>query len=750
MTGERKTRRWSRRGFLKVTAAGGGALAVAFVVGPVIERSRRRSAMRDHAETTGEFQPNAWLTIHSDETIVFKLDRVEMGQGTMTSHPMLIAEELEVDPTSIQVEFAVADSRYNHPEFGLQITGGSSSVRTSYGQLRRAGAVAREMLRAAGAETLGVPVEECVAEAGAIVHRPSGQRRTYGTLTVLAANQPIPEPALKPESDCTVIGTSLDRLDVPLKVDGTATFGIDTVVPGMLNAAIIRPPRLGATVTAFDGAAALARPGVRHVVDVPSGVAVVADRYWQARAALDDVVVEWAGGRGELSTATMSEELRRLTEAPGKSVRDDGDVETALAADGTIVEAVYEVPHLAHAPMEPQNCTAHVEDDRCEIWAPTQSPGVARDLVATALDLPVEKVTVHTTFLGGGFGRRLVSDFVLEAALVSRRVGRPVKVVWSREDDMCHSLYRPQVCHAMRAVLDGSGTPVAWRHRVASPTLLGTVLPEWLPAITPGLIPNAIDRGLSRMAEGTFTGDWVADPTSTEGASDTPYAIENLRVEVALHDPGVPVGFWRSVGHSHTAFAVESFVDELAAAAGVYPYEFRRTLLRNAPRHLAVLDAAAEAAGWERPAPARVFRGIAQHFSFETYAAQVAEVSVDDGRIRVRRIVCAVDCGRVINPDIVRAQMESGIVFGLSAALKQRLSYVEGHVEQTNFHDFEMLRMNEMPEIEVVILDSEHEPTGVGEPGVPPIAPALANALAAGTGRRIRTLPIETEWAKRV
>ncbi|MCH7478351.1 MAG: xanthine dehydrogenase family protein molybdopterin-binding subunit, partial [SAR324 cluster bacterium] len=476
--------------------------------------------------------------------------------------------------------------------------------------------------------------------------------------------------------------------------------------------------------------------------EIPSGVAVVADSYWKARSATSAIKVEWAGGQTKLDSEGISAELKKLLDEPGKTVREDGDADAALAGV-TWVEADYEAPHLAHATMEPMNCTAHVQGDRCEIWAPTQVPGPAREQVARALNLDQGNVVVHTTFLGGGFGRRLESDFVLEAAHVSRKVGRPVKVIWSREDDMVHGVYRPHVRHRFRGALNDAGKPVAWRHRIAAPSVLGAILPKWLPSMTPNATPAVINRGVAALVDGLFNNHWVADETSSEGASDTAYAIENLKVELALHDPGVPVGFWRSVGHSHTGFAVESFIDELAIAAGSDPYQFRRALLQNAPRHLGVLEAAAKAAGWGKPLPKGVFRGIAQHKSFNTYVAQVAEVSVSEGRVRVHRVLCAVDCGQVINPDIVRAQMESGIVFGLSAALKQRISYKEGQVEQSNFHNYTMLRMNEMPTIEVVIIASSEPPTGVGEPGVPPIAPALTNAIAAATGQRIRKLPIE-------
>ena len=686
----KKRRRWiTRRRFLKGSAAGGGALALGFVVGPVAGRYRRQSAIRATAEATGAFQPNAWLVVHPDERIVFTLDRVEMGQGTMTSHPMLIAEELEVDPTTIEVEFAVADRRYAHPEFGLQITGGSSSVRTSWDQLRQAGAVAREMLRRAAAEDWGVPLAECEARHGTIEHAPTGRSRTYGSLTRLAAKQHIPDPPLKPAGEHTLIGTSLDRVDAPMKVDGSAVFGINVTVPGLLNAAVIRPPVQGATVLSFDVGEAEGRPGVRAVVEIPTGVAVVADRYWQARVALDDVRVEWSAGRPELDTPAMTEQLRRLTAEPGKTVRDDGDAEAVLAAAaGDYLEAAYDLPHLAHAPMEPQNCTA------------PRRRRPLRDLGADA-----------GARCGAGGGRGGSGHTARSGRGPHHVSGR-----WVRPTAGCR--------------LRGRGGASVPADRCRGEDRLvprGRHVPQHV--------------SLSRVAGGVFRRDWVADPTSTEGASDTPYAIEDLRVELARHDPGVPIGFWRSVGHSHTAFAVESFIDELATEAGRDPFELRRELLRDAPRNRGVLEAAAEHAEWGSPLPPGRFRGIAQHFSFETYVAQVAEVSVEAGRIRVHRVVCAVDCGRVINRDIVHAQMESGIVFGLAAALKQRISYVDGHVEQSNFHDFEMLRMNEMPEVDVVIVPSTEEPTGVGEPGVPPIAPAVANALAAATGRRIRTLP---------
>ena len=540
-------RRWTRRRFLRATAVGGGALVLGFYIAPVVSRNRRQRAIRDAAETTGEFRPNAWLGIQPDNTIVFTLDRVEMGQGTMTSHPMLIAEELEVDPKAIKVEFADADRRFGHPQFFLQLTGGSSSVRTSWELLRRAGAVAREMLRAAGAQQWGVPIDECTAEQGEIVHQPTGQRQTYGSLTRLAAQMPIPAPLLKDQADFTLIGTSVDRLDASMKSDGSAIYGIDVAMPDMATAVVIRPTSVGATVKSFDATEAIGRPGIKTVVDIPSGVAIVADSYWKAHTAADTVTVEWEGGRHPQSTAEITKALAELTSQPGRVIRDDGDVEAVLAEANDAVEAVYEVPHLAHATMEPMNCTADVQGDRCEIWVPTQAPGVAREAVSAALDLPRENVVIHTTFIGGGFGRRLAADFIVEAAHISKRIEQPVKVMWFREDDMCHSMYRPYVRHALRAVLDDSGNPTAWRHRVAAPSLLEAILPQWLSAMTPDMVPGAVNRRLIGFARGALSNDWMGDPTSTEGASDTPYAVENLRVELALHDPGVPIGFWRSV-----------------------------------------------------------------------------------------------------------------------------------------------------------------------------------------------------------
>ena len=713
-------------------------------VGPMVARVRRHQKIRATEASTGIFRPSAWLAIYPDDRIVLTLDRVEMGQGTTTSHAMLIAEELEVDPAWLEVEHAVADRRYDHPEFRLQMTGGSSSVRTSWERLRYAGAVAREMLRAGAADAWGVPLAECTPRDGAVHHDASGRSRSYGSLTRRAATQPIAAPALKPPLAHVIIGTPVNRVDAPPKVDGSGVFGIDVTLPGLLYAVVVRSPEIGARVVSFDARTATRRPGVVAVVQISTGVAVVAERSWQARSAAAEVNVRWESGRRDIDTPSMTEQLRRLAALPGRPVRNDGNAEAVLnEAAGNYLEAVYDLPHLAHAPMEPQNCTASVKDDRCEVWAPTQAPGLAREVVSSTLGLPRDRVVVHTTWLGGGFGRRLAADYVLEAVEVARQVSRPVKVVWSREDDMRHSMYRPQTRHLLRAVLAADGQPRAWHHRVAAPSLLAGIIPSWMPAMTPDAVPASVNRQLGGVAERAFEGDWVADPTSTEGASDTPYDIENLRVELARHEAGVPIGFWRSVGHSHTAFAVESFIDELAVASGQDPFLYRHQLLRRAPRHRKVLVAAATAAGWGRPLSSGRFRGIAQHHSFESYVAQVAEVSVTDGNLRVHRVVCAVDCGRVINPDIVKAQMESSVVFGLSAALKQRISYRAGQVEQSNFHDFEMLRFDEMPQVDVVILPSSDDPTGVGEPGVPPVAPAVANAVTAATGRRIRTLPIE-------
>jgi CO/xanthine dehydrogenase Mo-binding subunit len=734
----------SRRGFLQVGAAAGGALLVGVHLSGCSRFDMRRRHMAEWAEQTGDLQPNAWIRVTRDNQIFFTLDRVEMGQGTMTSHAMMVAEELEVEPAALRVVHAGADRAYDNATLQFQVTGGSSSVVASWEPLRKAAAATREMLRGAAAALWDARLSDCRAENGAIVHASSGRRATYGELTEIAALLPIPDPALKPRSAFRVIGKPVPRVDARMKVDGTAIFGIDVTVPDMLNAVVVRSPVIGGKPRRFDGAAALREPGVRHVVELPSGVAVVADKYWQARRAAALLEIEWDDGAlAGFDTEVLRQQMAARAEHEAKEVRADGDFAAAQKRAVKTVDAVYEVPYLAHATMEPMNCAAHVTSGRCDIWGPTQSPAMAREVAVAITSLPHADVHVHNTLLGGGFGRRLFQDYVAEVVQLSKEIARPVKITWSREDDMQNDFYRPQTYNLLRGGVDAEGRPVAWFHRIVGQSIVAQSGPNWLASMAPSWVPRVLKASAGGSAAGMYSRNWVPDETSIEGAVSLPYDIDNLRVEYALHEPGVPVGFWRSVGHSENSFVVESFIDELAHAAGKDPYQLRRGLLANKPRHRGVLDLAAEKAGWGKPLPAGVGRGIAQHESFGSFCAEVAEVSVQDGKVRVHRVVAAIDCGLAVNPDIVAAQIESAIVFGLSAALKQAITFENGRVKQNNFHQYGMLRMHEMPVVEVHIMPGEAPPSGVGEPGLPPIAPAVCNAIFAATGHRIRRLPIE-------
>lgn len=736
----------TRRGFLRASAAVGGGLIVAFELPGCARHSIKRREMAEHAEKTGELMASAWITITRDSRIIYTLDRVEMGQGTMTSHAMMVAEELEVEPGAIEIALAPADRAYDNTTLGFQVTGGSTSVVSSWEPLRKAAAATREMLRQAAAITWAVPLVECEARGGEIVHTPSSRRARYGELTEIAAFLEVPDVDPKPRDRFRVLGTPVGRVDARAKVDGTANYGIDVVVPGMLTAVLVRPPVPGATVRSLRADAARAQKGVRHVLETPRGIAVVAETYWQARRAAAGVEVEWdEGPLASFDSEALRRALAEKARSSGKVVREDGDAGKAIARAPRTVEAVYEVPYLAHATMEPQSCTAHVTRDHCEIWAPTQAPGMGREIAARITGLAHRDVTVHSTLLGGGFGRRLQQDYLAEAVYVSRAVGAPVKVVWSREDDMQHDYYRPQTYNLLRGAVSADGRITGWFHRIAAQSILSQIGPDWLASLLPNWAPQVAKLMMGSSAARMIKNNVMPDQTSVEGAAQLPYGIGNVQVEYVEHEPGVPIGFWRSVGHSENAFVVESFIDELAHAADRDPYELRRVLLGRAPRHLAVLERAAKEAGWGTPTAPGVGRGIAVHESFGSVCAEVAEVSIEGGAVRVHRVVCVIDCGFALNPDIVAAQMESAVVFGLSAALRQEITFVNGRVQQSNFHDYPVLRMFEMPRVEVHIMASERDPSGAGEPGLPPIAPAVANAIFAATGIRIRKLPIEPE-----
>lgn len=707
----------SRRDFVRAGLAAGAGLTVAIYL-PGCSR------MADQVAAPTPFKPNAWLRVGTDGSVIVVVDKSEMGQGVLTSMPQMLVEELDADWSKVRVEQAPAGDEYANPAFGIQGTGGSTSVRAMMQPLREAGAKARHMLIAAAAQDWGVDAAALSTENGYVLETGTRRRISYGDLAEKAAAMPVPETVtLKNPKDFKLIGKSIPRLDLDDKVTGRAGFGIDAQVPGMLVAVVARCPTFGGKVTGYDEQAALAVPGVRHVVPIASGVAVVADGYWPAKKGRDALNATFdRGAMAGTSSSSISARFRALGARRGVEARNEGDAARALRGAASRLEAEYEVPYLAHATMEPMNCSAWAQADKCAVWVPTQFQsgggyGV-RGIAAQITGLPESAVEVHTTFLGGGFGRRFELDFVAEAVQVSKAIGAPAKVIWSREDDTQHDFYRPASYNKLAAGFDSSGEPTVWTHRIVGPSIMSRFAAMF------GPLPNGLDA------------------SSVEGAADIPYAIPNIHCDWVRADVGVPVGFWRSVGHSQNHFISECFADEVAHAAGKDPYEFRRALLTNAPRHRGVLELAATKAGWGTPLPTGRARGIAVAHSFGSYVAQVAEVSVQDGKPRVHRVVCAVDCGVYVNPDIIAAQMESAIVFGLTAALYGEITIENGAAKQSNFHDYPMLRINEMPVVETHIVESTEGPGGIGEPGTPPIAPAVANALYVLTGKRIRKLPI--------
>jgi isoquinoline 1-oxidoreductase subunit beta len=712
----------SRRTFLKTSATLGGALVVGFFVPAALRRALAQAAPEHPAPLP---EANAFLRIGSDESITVLLAHAEMGQGIWTTLPMLVNEELDADWARFRVEHAPTAPPYHSTVFPIQMTGGSTTTWSEIDRYRQVGALARHLLVAAAAAQWGVAAAACRTEKGFVIG--AGRRASYGALAEAAAKLPAPAAVtLKPAAEWQVIGKPTRRLDTPEKITGRAVFGLDVRLPGMLTATVAHAPTFGGKVKRFDATAARAVPGVRAVFEVPTGVAVVGDHFWAAKLGRDALAIEWdEGPHAGLDTATQLAGHRQRATAAGAKAAAAGDVEKVFAAPGARppLVAEYSLPYLAHAPMEPLNCTVRRTGEGCEVWTGTQFQTVDQGRVAAIFGLKPEQVAIHTTFLGGGFGRRanLASDFVVEAAHVAKGLEVPVKLVWTRDDDIRGGYYRPLTVHRIEGALDGAGAPIAWRHRI----------------VTQSIVAGSPFAAMIK--------DGV-DPTCVEGAADSPYvtAIANHRVDLAAVDigvAGVPVLWWRSVGHSHTAFAVESFVDELAHAAGRDPLEMRRAMLAGAPRVRAVLDLAAAKAGWGSPLPAGRARGIAVHESFGSIVSHVAEVSVEEGRIRVHRVVTAVDCGICVNPLGVRAQMESCVAFGLGAALHSEINLRQGRVVESNFHDYRILRLHEMPRVEVHIVESQEKAGGAGEPGTPPVAPAVANAVFALTGKRLRDLP---------
>ncbi len=707
----------TRRTLLK----GGLTLGAGLVIGFELSLSRQA-----RAQQPGMFAPNQWLKIDRDGIVTITNSVPEMGQGSMTTMPMIVADELDADWGKIKVEQAPANpALYANPVTKTQSYGGSRGVRDHLEMWRKAGAAARTMLKQAAAQEWGVPESEVDTEPGTVIHRPSGRKLMYGQLVDRAAQLPVPQdPKLKTKDQFRYIGKEgIARLDIPLKIDGKAIYGIDVKVPGAQVGSIERCPVFGGKVETFDASAAKAIKGVSHVVQVTNGIAVVGDSFWSVMKGRRALKVKWnEGPLANLSSAEITRGYQDLAKQPGQVARKEGDAEKVLGGGGKVIEAVYQVPFLEHACMEPMNCTASVKADRCEVWVPTQNPGGHQALAAKITGLPLEKVTINTTLLGGGFGRRGEPDFVTDAVETSKAIGGPVKIIWTREDDLQHGFYRPATYNVFKAALDAQGTPTAWWNRIVGPGIL-------------------IQKG--RAPAGSI------DPAAVEGARNHPYDIPNILVEWKEKDFGVPIGFWRSVGSSQNAFITESFIDELAHAAGKDPYEYRRALLGKAKRHKTVLETAATKANWGAPLPAGRARGIAVAFSYGSYAAHVAEVSVTpDGQLRVHKLVCAIDCGIAVNPDQVRAQMEGGAVYAMTGLFDQ-ITLDKGRVQQSNFHDYPMLRIAEAPVVETHIVDSGEAPGGLGEPGVPPVAPSICNAVFALTGKRIRTLPIRPEDLKK-
>ena len=709
----------SRRTFITVSASLGGGLLIGagFAV-----------ASDDVQAATTSFSPSAFVRIAPDGQVTVTMAYIEMGQGTYTSIPMLIAEELEVDLKTIHVEPAPPnDKLFANPLLGIQATGNSNAIRGAFEPMRRAGATARVLLIQAAAQRWRVEPSSCHAERGEVIHTPSGRRVKYGALAGDAAKLQAPEKVeLKPIADFKLIGTPAKRLDTPSKVNGTAVYGIDVKVPGMKVATLAQSPVFGGRLRSVDDRKALAVRGVRQVVRLDDCVAVVADHMGAARKGLAALTIEWEDGpNAKLGTSDIVDSMKAASLGPAAIARNEGDFAKGMAGASTRLDAVYEAPFLIHAAMEPLNCTVHVRQDGCEVWVGSQVLTRAQAAAAEVTGLPVDKVTVHNHLLGGGFGRRLEIDSVTRAVQIAKQVDGPVKVIWTREEDVQHDMYRPYFYDRLSAGLDARGQPVAWNDRITG----SSILKRWAPPF--------------------YDSKKSLDTETIDGAVQPPYALPNILIEYVNHEPPVPTAFWRGVGPTHNVFVVESFIDELATAAKQDPLAYRLALLEKNPRAKAVLKLAAEKAGWGRPMSPGQGRGVSVQFAFGTYLAQVAEVEVaKDGSVAVKRVVCAVDAGVIVNPNTVQAQVQSAVIFGISGALYGQATLKNGRIEQSNFHDVRVLRMSEAPLIETYIVQSTEAPGGMGESGTPALAPAVTNAIYAATGKRLRKLPVDPDLIK--
>ncbi|MBU2551437.1 MAG: xanthine dehydrogenase family protein molybdopterin-binding subunit [Proteobacteria bacterium] len=733
-----------RRRFLQLGVLAGAGLTIGGYV--VLGGEAVKTATEVWEAAPGSFAPNAWLRIGEDGAVTVRINHTEMGQGINTALAMIVAEELEADWTRVRAESAPAESVYKNPAYGAQLTAGSTSVTTSWDILRRAGAAAREMLIAAAAQTWNVAPDTCRAESGRVLHPPTDRSLDYGALASKAAGLPVPEnPPLKDPGSYRIVGTPVHRLDGREKTEGRAVFGLDVRRPGLVRAAMVHAPVLGGKVVKVDDRDALRVKGVRRVVSLGASVAVVAETTWQALQGASALKVTWDRKESPaMDTETLKKRWPGLAAKEGRTVFEKGNVSQGAAGSGRTVRAAYFVPYQAHATPEPMNCTAHVHKDRCEVWAPTQNQDAAQEAAAKITGLPYEAVSIITPFVGGGFGRRVCVDYVVEAVTLSKILNQPVQVVWSREEDMRNDFYRPATYNEFEAVLDDQGRPQTWVHRIVGPDHMVSMLPKLLPGMMTYALPRGV-RNLVSSVAGNLVPRFIAGKQAAEGAAPLPYDLEHVRVDFIQDDPGVPTGFWRSVAHSQNAFLVESFMNEIAAAGGRDPVDLRLELLEGNPSMRRVLELAVEKSGWGRPPAPGLHRGVAVHEFHHTLLACVAEVSVSPaGNVRVHRVVCALDCGVAVNPKNIAAQIRGGMAFGLTATIKGSITLDQGRVRQGNFDDFPILRMDEMPRVEVHILPSSRPPTGIGEAAVPLIAPAVCQAVFVATGVRVRDLPISS------
>lgn len=732
----------SRRYFIKASTLATGGLSLALCEGCF---SSRTQSIGDENLSPKIFSPSIWIEIHNDGKILFILDKIEMGQSIYTSLSAIIAEELDIKPKDLTIHFAPAHRKFGNPSLlGMQMTGGSTSIASSIDPLRKAGATARLLIIRAAAQNWKVAEESCKTDHGFVIHQESGRKQSYASLATAASQFPVPDDVpLKPKSQWTLIGKALRRLDGPLKVTGQAVFGIDVEVPQALVAVLIRPPHPGATLVQFNATEAEKIPGIKKIFAIDAGIVVVAQKYYTARKASQLVVAQWKNGHlSAFSTQQFTDDLRQRSARMLAKAFDDISPKT-IDKNQLTLEATYELPFLAHATLEPQNCTALVTQNEVKIWAPTQGPGLLQHLAAKLTQMPLEKVHVIPTFLGGGFGRRLSQDYGIEAVMIAMHFKEPVMLMWSREDDTRHDFYRPAMVHRLKAIVstDISKSIHCWAHGSSGPSILEQSLPTWVPVILPSWVPEILKDELRALTEKIYS-DWklIPDPTSIEGAQQIPYSTSRHSHQNETFNPGIPVGFWRSVGHSHTCFAVESFIDEIASILKQDPIQLRLSLLQDQPRFQEVLMRLKKFSRWDE-SPQKSL-GLALHKSFGSIVGEVAEVEVSGAEIRVKNVWVVIDCGVAVNPLHVEAQMMGSVIFGITSTLFSEITFKDGAAEQSSFDNYPLLRFDQTPDIHVEIIKSEDPPAGVGEPGVPPVAPAIANAVYRATGKRLRSLPL--------